>query len=205
MADQDPTNFENDKFTLTPSNGVTPPTNILASPQIPQNPQNPTITLTSPTLPTFPHTQDIHAEEALSSLSSTPDDAVTSQGTDIIPLASDATVPSMTPPTASTPASDGATMSADTDHASIDPSQLPIPEAIPAFNQRSRTFSDSGTRGMEAFGYFDQERTYEVSEQRQDSDQDFLMLIHFLRLRMQRTRSAICRKSSRRQRRRPST
>lgn len=163
MADQDPTNFKNEKFTLTPSDGATPPTNILASPQIPENQ---TITQLSPNLPTLPHTQEIHAEEAFSSFSSIPDDTVTSQGTDLIPLAHDATEPSMTPPTASTQPSDGAATSADSNQASKDLSQLPTPGAIPADNQQNVSQSDSGS--MEAFGYVHQGRTFEVSKQHQD-------------------------------------
>ena len=165
MADQDPTNLNNDKFTLTLSDGATRPPNILASPQIPENQ---TITQTPPTLPTLPHTQEISAETAHSSLSFTPDDTITSQDTALIPpsLAHDVTEPSMTPPTDLTTDSDGAATSADSIQASKDLSQSSVPEAIPADTQQNVSNSDSGN--MEAFGYVHQGRTYEVREQRED-------------------------------------
>ena len=184
MADQDPSNLNNDKFTLTLSDGVTRPPNIFGSPRIPENQ---TITQTSPNLPTLPHTQEINAEAALSSLSTTPDDTVTSQDTALITpsLAHDATGPSLTPPSDSTLDSDGAAMSADSNHASKDLSQLPTPEAIPADTQQTgggngkkkrrrrqrkhpKESIQSDGDSMEAFGDIHQGQTYEVSEQSED-------------------------------------
>lgn len=136
MADQDPSNLEIDKFTLTPSNGVTHPPSILASPQ---SPTKQTITQTSPTLPTFPLTQELNAEAAPSSTLTTSYDIVTSQDTSLITpsLAHDATEHSRTPPTDSTPMSDGAAMSADPNQVLKDMSQLPTPEAMPATTQQN--------------------------------------------------------------------
>ena len=195
MANQDPSNLNNDKFTLTLSDGATRPPNILDSPEIRENQ---TITQTSPTLSTFPHTQDSSAETAHSSLSITPDDTVTSQDTALITpsLAHDATEPSMTPPTDSTLDSDGAAASADTNQASKDVSELPNPEGVPAETQqtgvrkggkkrrrrRKKTVGkdidkeidkdsiQSDSDSMEASGDVHQGRTYEVSEQREDSE-----------------------------------
>ncbi len=166
MAEQDPTTSNNDKFTLSPKDGVTHPTNILASPR---NRENSTITQYTPTSPTLPHTQDdakIIAETALSSPSMTPDDRVTLQDTTLVPPsnAHNATRSSMTPPTAFTLNSDRASTIVNFNQASKNLSQLPDSGAQPAITQQTRSHSDSGN--MEAFGYVDEGRIYEVSEQR---------------------------------------
>ena len=139
MADQDPSNLNNDKFTVIHSDGATRPPNILATPQ---NPENQKITQTSPTLPTFPPTQVLNAEPAPSPLSTTPHDTVTSQDTALIApsVAYDASEPFMTAPTDSTPDPGGAAKSADSNQAS-NLSQPPTPAAIPANNEASKNSS----------------------------------------------------------------
>ena len=164
MAEQDPANINNDKFTVTPKDGVTPPTNILASLQ---NSENQTITHNSPTSSTLPHTHDdaiINAEAVPSSILNTSEDTVTPPDTALNPssTAHDVNMSSMRPPTPDTLYSDRASTIANSNQASESMSQLPDLGVKPA-SRSHRKSSSVNISGSE-----DQGLSYEVSEQRED-------------------------------------
>ena len=190
MAEQDPTNLNNDKFTLNVRDGVAHPTDILASPQ---THENQTITQTIPTSPTLPHTQNdaiINAEASPSSLLITPDDTVTPQDTTLTSpsTAHNVSRSSMTPQTAFTLNPDPTSTTANSNQASKNLSQLPGLGAKPVNTQQTRSHNDSGS--MEAFGYVHEGRSYEVSEQREDrGKQDARSLTYVPSSKMRETKS----------------
>ena len=192
MAEKDPTDLNNDKFTLTLRDGFThPPLDILASFQ---NGEDETITQTTSTSPTLQHTQDdaiINAEAAPSSFLKTPDDKVTPQDTTLSPpsTAHDVSRSSMTPPTAPTLNSDRASTIANSNRSSKNLSQPPESGAKPANTQQTRSHSDSGS--MEAFSYVHEGQLYEVSEQRRKrGKQDCSSLIYVPSSKTRETKSA---------------
>ena len=158
MAEQDPANINNDKFTVTPKDGVTPPTNILASLQ---NSENQTITQNSPTSSTLPHTHDdatLNAEALPSSILNTSEDTVAPPDTALNPssTAHDVNMSSMRPPTPDTLDSDRTSTIANSNQASESMSQLPDLGVKPAI--KSHRKSSSVDEGL----------SFEVSEQRED-------------------------------------
>ena len=201
MEEQDPTNLNNDKFTLTLRDAVTHPTDILASLQ---NRENQTITHTTSTSPTLPHTQEnaiINAEASPSSVSITPDDTVTTQDTTLSSPSTvhDVSMSSMTPPTAFTLNSDRTCTIANSNQGPENLSQLPDSGAKPPSTQRTRSHSDSGS--MEAFSYVHEERGYEVSEQRENrGKEDTRSLTYAPSSKTRKTKFAPCSRSSKRQR-----
>ena len=189
MAEQDPTNLNDDKFAVTLKDGVGHPTDILASLQ---NNENQTITQNSPTSPPLPHTEDdaiINAEAAPSSILITSDDTVTPQDTALSPSSTvhDVSRPSMTPPAPFTLDSDSASTMADPNQASESLSHLPDFGPRPASTNHTRSLSDRSS--MESFGSVHERRSYEVSEQREDrGNQYFRSLTYVPSSKTQKTR-----------------
>ena len=202
MAEQDPTNLNDDKFAVTLKDGVGHPTDILASLQ---NNENQTITQNSPTSPPLPHTEDdaiINAEAAPSSILITSDDTVTPQDTALSPSSTvhDVSRPSMTPSAPFTLDSDSASTMADPNQASESLSHLPDFGPKPASTNHTRSHSDSASTNntrsrsdsdsMEFFGSVHEGRSYEVSEQREDrANQYFRSLTYVLSSKTQETKS----------------
>ena len=189
MAEQDPTNLNDDKFAVTLKDGVGHPTDILASLQ---NNENQTITQNSPTSPPLPHTEDdaiINAEAAPSSILITSDDTVTPQDTALSPSSTvhDVSRPSITPSAPFTLDSDSASTMADPNQASESLSSLPDFGPKPASTNHTRSRSDCSS--MESFGSVHERRSYEVSEQREDpGTQYFRSLTHVLSSKTQKTK-----------------
>ena len=167
MAEQDPADVNNDKFNVTPKDGVTHPTNILAS--LP-NSEIRTITENSPTSSTLPHTHDDAILNAPSSILNPSEDTVTPPDTALSPssTAHDVNMSSMRPPTPNTLDSDRASTIANSNQASESMSQLPD-LGVKTASRSHRKSSSVNISGSE-----DQGPAYKVSELRKDRRyQDF--------------------------------